>query len=222
MYASKIVMLAVTVVCVFNANADTLETWGDGSQGTDWNWIPAQNRLIILQGDGNDYKFWFHDGGDDPSTGVIDNITVDPNAAGDFSLTIGYPADPNDPNSPLDPNTPGALNWNEGDLTYAGGTSTIFGAKLAGSMCANGPLLVDMTTGPLIVEGEILDDVTINTLGGDIVCENMRNLTMHTTASEPHPPDITIEGRVAHPSRSDGWGRDFVSFSKGVSPAATI
>jgi len=132
MYASKNILIVLFSVSTGLAHADVLVKWGDGSQGTEWNWSPDYNTLTILRGDGNDYKFWFHDGSEVPGTGVIDNISVDPNAAGDFTLTIGYPLDPNDPNSPLDPNTPGALDWNEGDLRYGGGTSTVLGIKVAG------------------------------------------------------------------------------------------
>jgi hypothetical protein len=117
-----------------------LESWGDGTAGTEFSWYPNENRLVILDGNGNDYKFWVHDGSEEPNTGVIDNITVyDPNDnIGDFSLLIGYPLDPNDPNSAVDPNKPGALHWKAGDLTYDGGTSTIVGIHLAGNIATEG------------------------------------------------------------------------------------
>ena len=52
---------------------------------------------------------------------MINNITVHKDATGDFSILIehheGYA---------------GALDWNEGNLQYAGGTSTVTGVKIAG------------------------------------------------------------------------------------------
>jgi len=57
-------------------------------------------------------------------------------------------------------------------------------------LAADGPVLADAITGPLIVGGEILDDITVGSLGGDIVCENLRNLTMHSEC------EIRIIGRI--------------------------
>jgi len=168
MNASKLIMLLLLIGYTAGASADDLETWGDGVQYIDYLWYPTQRELVIINGDNLNYKFWVHDGGDDPSTGVIDSITVDPNAAGDFSLTIGYPADPNDPNSPLDPNTPGALNWNEGDLEYAGGTSTVVFAKLAGAMAATDKTVeLDQVDGTIDVAGSV-DTLEIDELDGSI------------------------------------------------------
>jgi len=112
MYASKCIVSAFLVACVAATNADVLESWGDGASGTDFSWYPNENRLVVLHGNGLNYKFWFHDGSGEPGTGVIDNITVDPSATGDFTLLIQHPD-----------GYAGALNWNEGDLRYAGGLS---------------------------------------------------------------------------------------------------
>jgi hypothetical protein len=123
------------------ASADVLESWGDGVWGTDFTWSEAEGRITIWHGNGLDYKFWVHDGSEVPGTGVINNITVHQDATGDFSILIEHPE-----------GYAGALDWNEGDLTYGGGTSTVTGVKVDGLL------------------------------------------------SKP--------GRVAHPSRSEGWGRD--------------
>ena len=134
MYASKCILSVFLVACVVGANADVLESWGEGTPGTDFTWFPDENSLIIHHGNGLNYKFWVHDGSEEPGTGLIDNITVHQDATGDFSLLIGYPVDPNDPNSAVDPNEPGVLDWNQGNLEYAGGTSTVTGVKVAGTL----------------------------------------------------------------------------------------
>lgn len=114
--------VAILMLCA-TTYGDAIESWGDGTLGTEFTWSVENRILTILRGDGNDYKFWFHDGSEVPGTGVIDNITVDPNAVGDFTLTLLTPA-----------GCPGALNWNEGDLRYAGGTSTVTGVKVDGNL----------------------------------------------------------------------------------------
>ncbi|MFQ5806662.1 MAG: hypothetical protein ACE5I3_09450 [Phycisphaerae bacterium] len=151
MYASKSIVLVLTLGCVLSANADVLESWGDGSQGTDWDWIPQENTLTILRGNGNDYRFWVHDGSEDPGTGVIDNITVDIDATGDFSILIEHPD-----------GYAGALDWNEGDLRYAGGTSTTIGAKIVKHLGEAGKeVIIDRLEGSLEV-GDWVWDVVIN------------------------------------------------------------
>jgi len=120
---------------------NVITQWGDVPPGA-YDIDQQAGEILILEGGGYAFKFYAEDPPGSPGTGVINNITVDPNAVGDFSLLIAYPVDPNDPNSPVAPNEAGALDWNEGDLTYTGGTST-------------------------------------------------------------------VTGRVAHPSRSEGWGRDW-------------
>lgn len=92
MYAFKNILVVLVIASAFAARADVLMSWGDGEQGTEWDWYPDENQLTILRGDGNDYKFWFHDGSEVSGTGVIDNITVDPNAVVDFTLILMTPA----------------------------------------------------------------------------------------------------------------------------------
>jgi hypothetical protein len=153
---TKTISAIALMSCIAVASADVLVSWGDGVQEVDYDWLPDLNVLTIYHGNGLDYKFWFHDGSEEPGTGVIDNITVDPNAVGDFSLLIAYPLDPNDPNSPVDPNEAGALDWSAGDLTYAGGTSTVTGVKVAGVLAApTKQVAVDRLDGWIEVGGAV-------------------------------------------------------------------
>jgi len=131
MYASKSIVLVLTFACVVCANADDLESWGDGSQGTEWDWIPQESRLTILRGDGNEYRFWVHDGTLTPGTGTIDNIVVNGDATGDFTLLIKHPD-----------GHAGALDWEQGDLRYDNGTSTVVGVKLDGALSDPGHAVV--------------------------------------------------------------------------------
>lgn len=57
MYASKYIVSLCLIGCVAGAHADVLESWGDGTVGTEFSWYPNENRLVILDGNGNDYKF---------------------------------------------------------------------------------------------------------------------------------------------------------------------
>ena len=191
MYRLRFVVFACFSAYVTGASADVLVSWGDGTVGTDFLWSPTSNQLVIVNS-GNDYKFWVHDGGGDPNSGVIDSITLDdPNSlTGDFSLLIGYPLDPNDPNSAVDPNKPRALHWIAGDLTYDGGTSTILGIRLAGNIVgsrADENVICDVINGDINVAGvlavgyggapqarklqatSITGDITLGGMVGDIV-----------------------------------------------------
>lgn len=91
MYASKCIVSVFLVGCAVGASADVLESWGDGTHGTDFTWFLDENRLIIHHGNDLNYRFWVHDGTLTPGTGVINNITVDPNATGDFTILIEHP-----------------------------------------------------------------------------------------------------------------------------------
>lgn len=185
MYSFKSILCAFTLACVFCAHADDLEPWGDGSQGTEWSWNFEENTLTILRGNNNDYRFWVHDGGGDPNTGVINNITVyDPNDnIGDFSLLIGYPLDPNDPNSAVDPNKPGALHVRAGDLRYDGGTATVLGLYLAGDLATDDDVYFESVAGDIDIAGKLdkdgysqeqTHDLIVNDgVAGDILVEEL-------------------------------------------------
>ena len=99
---------------------------------------------------------------------MINNITVDPNASGNFTLLIDHPTG----------GERGAEHWKAGDLTYAGGTCTIAGVDLSGNICADGSsaadIVVEVVTGDINVGGHLsvssaLDRTfTANSVAGDI------------------------------------------------------
>jgi hypothetical protein len=148
------VLFAATAQTVV-AQTNEIVEWG----GVDPNayTIDQFARTIQIDIPGNHtFKFYAVDESAEPGTGIIDNITVHKDATGDFSLLIAYPVDPNDPNSPVDPNEAGALDWNEGDLRYAGGTSTVTGVKVAGLLSEPGkPIHIDRLDGSIDVAGSV-------------------------------------------------------------------
>ena len=219
MRSLKAILLVLIVSCGTRAGADVLESWGDGEAGTDYLWIPALGDLTIYSASGNDYRFWVHDGSEDPNTGMINNITIDdPNSlTGDFSLLIGYPLDPNDPNSAVDPNKPGALHWIAGDLTYDGGTSTVLGIHLGGNIVgsrADENVICDVIDGDINVGGalavgyggaptlrklqanSITGDITLGAMVGDIETGSLDgNVEVGNSQGGGYTPgDFTIGG----------------------------
>ena len=174
------------------AYADYITSWGQGTYGTDFTIDQFAGSIEILRGSGLEYKFYSETSQGSGEPGVINNITIDdPNSlTGDFSLLIGYPLDPNDPNSAVDPNKPRALHWIAGDLTYDGGTSTILGIHLAGNIVgsrADENVICDVINGDINVAGvlavgyggapetrklqanSITGDITLGGMVGDIV-----------------------------------------------------
>ena len=107
--------------------ADVITSWGDGDLGTDFSINQGAGEITILKGEANTYKFYSETVQFNGIPGVINNITVDPNASGDFSLLIDHP----------DAGKAGAENFREGDLTYSVGTSTIIGLDIAGDVMVN-------------------------------------------------------------------------------------
>jgi hypothetical protein len=149
MNTNKSMLLVVLLAFGSAAHADVLMSWGDGTLGTDYDWF-LDNTLVILRGNGNNYKFWVHDGSGEPGTGVINNITVHQDATGDFSILIEHPE-----------GYAGALDWNEGNLEYAGGTSTVTGVTVDGTLAAEDKSVVlDVLDGSIDVGGSV-DTLTI-------------------------------------------------------------
>jgi hypothetical protein len=102
----------------------------------------AKTIRIDIPGDYT-FKFYAVDETGDPGTGIINNITVHPDATGDFSILIEHPD-----------GYAGALDWKEGNLTYAGGVSTVTGVKVAGNLGAEDKwIYIDRLDGSIDVGG---------------------------------------------------------------------
>jgi hypothetical protein len=169
-----IVFLAIFGNC---AHANWITSWGDGDPADEWSIDQDQGTILILKGDGNDYKFYAETFQNSGVEGVINNITVAVGATGDFTLTIA--------NS--DPTKPGASHWQAANLRRDGDgyTWSLVGAELSGNLAAD----ANGTPGDIICE-EITDDITAATLVGDISSHSLQNLTI--TGNGEHDGNITL------------------------------
>ncbi len=95
-----------------------IESWGAGTQGTEFNINTSLGTIEILKGDGNVYKFFAETSQGSGVPGVINNIFVNSNASGNFTIWIQDDSTPN--------GAPGASDLKQMDLTYSGGTSTVY------------------------------------------------------------------------------------------------
>ena len=112
-------------LCVGVADADWITEWNDNQLGVDYEIVQVAGTIRILRGgDEKNYKFYSETFEGSGVPGVINNITVDAGAMGDFSILIDHP----------DPGEFGALDWAAGDLRHANGVSTIKGIDLSGAL----------------------------------------------------------------------------------------
>ena len=103
-------------------------SWGDGTlENDDFRLNQDAATITIVHGNGNNYAFYASDLPGGSGTGVINAIVVDPNAVGDFTITI------DDPN--CNPIVPGAARIDEADLISAdpNSHSTLLGLHVAGN-----------------------------------------------------------------------------------------
>ena len=125
MRITKVVsILASLVLSASFVNADWITEWGGNAVGADFEINQNLGTILIKKGDDNTYKFYSETFEFSGVPGVIEDITVDPGAMGDFSILIDHP----------DPGKFGALDWAAGDLRHANGVSTISGIDLAGAL----------------------------------------------------------------------------------------
>ena len=73
-----------------NAQNNHIQSWGEGTAGTDFTISDALRTIVILRGDSHNYKFYAEDSMDAQNLGVINNISINPAAAGDFTLLIRH------------------------------------------------------------------------------------------------------------------------------------
>lgn len=147
MSTRQVLIALVLTGCGVSASlADNqITSWGAGSDGVDFVVDQQAREIHILRGLAQAYKFYAEDPPGTPGTGVINNITIDAGATGDFTLLIEHPT----------AGQPGALHWRAGSLTYANGVCTILGIDLAGNLCSNGSSHANIIGENCIVDGDI-------------------------------------------------------------------
>jgi hypothetical protein len=104
--------------CVGVSDADWITSWGNGTNGTEFLIVQGDPSITILKGDGNVYKFFSETSNGSGVPGVINNITVDSGASGNFTIWIQDDSTPN--------GAPGASDVKQMNLSYGGGTSTVY------------------------------------------------------------------------------------------------
>ena len=133
--------------CVGVAEADWITSWGPGtSSPTDFVIDQGLGTITIKRGNGNVFKFYSETVQFNGIPGVINNITVDGGASGDFSLLIQHE------NGGI-----GASDWYKGDLTYDDGRSTLQGIHISGDLLVGDPadLICNDIVGDIVVEGRL-------------------------------------------------------------------
>jgi hypothetical protein len=123
----------------------------------------------------------------DADPGIINSIYAAENAGAVALTIVGHNG-----------HAQGAEDVQEINLGASGVIGVIGEVVLSGDLAADGPVLASSLAGPMEVEGEILNNIQIAKLAGNISCANMRNLSMTGTESEPHPPCIYIDGMYQH------------------------
>jgi len=118
--------------------------------------------------------------------GVIAGITISGNLATDGDVMC------NDITGDID--VAGSFGDGPGELTYDMTTDTGTGDISIGNSEAGGDCVGDLDLGAYA--------------GGEITINGL--LLGNLEAGNPHDVTISGAGRVAHPSRSEGWGRDFL------------
>ncbi len=164
---------------VSTASADNfIREWG-GAQGGYI--IDQADRKITITAPGI-YKFEATDGDD---LGTIDKIVI---VEGGFTGQVYLYVARDDEAGGGD----GALDVELIDLTGAS-AGRIKELRIAGDLAADGPVRATSISGPFTVGDDILDDIEVEVLGGDISCHSMRDLTVSArTESSPRPPNITV------------------------------
>ncbi len=82
--------LAILTAIINTALAvgDVISPWGDGNDTDEWTINNTAGTITIHKGDGNTYKFYSETVAGNNTPGVINNITVDSTASGNFSILI--------------------------------------------------------------------------------------------------------------------------------------
>ncbi len=143
------------VFCVGAAKADWITSWGQGSSPDDFVINQFAGTIVIKQGNGNVYKFFSETTEHSGVPGVIEDITVDSGASGNFTIWIQDDSTPN--------GAPGASDVKQMNLTYGGGTATVYVLWTSEDIGEDGPVTLENLNGPIIVGGASEDTLTIDT-----------------------------------------------------------
>ena len=178
-YLSKCLAIVLFVSLTASASADVLVSFGDGVLDTDFSWDAPHRTITIYTANGNHYKFYVHNGGGTPGTGVINEIKVHHSATGNFTLTIDDPSGT--------PNVAGASDWRYGYLRWNYGTSTLGQVQIANDLAADDDVQVDYLTGTMHIEGDVLGNFAVQKLlsGSIIIDGNVVPVLNNTHPSDP-------------------------------------
>ncbi len=173
--AIQVLALVMALGLTRSASAEHyIEKWGGSGSGYDIN----QNTKSIQITASGEYKFQATDGA---GLGDINEITVQNGVTGNVTIYI---------ERSTDDDSPGAANIRECNLSGAA-TTTIAELRITEDLGEYGATVADNLAGPLVAY-DILSEIELDILDGDITCNTMRDLTVSVEARAGN--DITISG----------------------------
>lgn len=179
MIAKAIMGLWIGLSLTALALADNrIEEWG-GAPNIQYT-IYQEEHMIVLESPGT-FKFWAYDPADpNRPPGHIESITVAPGVTGVINVYIAHPDGPEF--------------WGAQDVdvvNLSGQAETNIGElRTYGNLAADAAVWATRLTGTCAVRGDILHDVQVASLFGELRCRTMRNLTV--TDPTPGPAGTRI------------------------------
>jgi hypothetical protein len=160
--------------------ANWIQEWG-GAPNIQYR-VVQEEHTILLQSPGT-FKFWAYDP-EDPNwpPGHIESITVAPGVTGVINLYIAHPDGPE---------FWGAQDVDVVDLSGQAETN-ICELRTYGNLAADGDVRATRLTGPCHVRRNILHDIHLASLYGELRCRTMQNLTVTDPAPGPAGTRIII------------------------------
>lgn len=175
-------VLAVVAACGTEVLAWEAIRWNGGSSG--WTYDEQQKRIEITAP--GTYKFYATNGGANGTLDEIVDVAVDANVA-PGAVIVSVVRDP------ATGGGPGCTTLGGIDLTSAS-ASEIVECRVLNNAATMSPIRADKLTTVLNVGGAVTNDVTFNTLNGDIYCASLGDLTA-TTGNQR--PEIVVTGNYA-------------------------
>jgi hypothetical protein len=137
------------------SSADFITSWGAGTQGQEYDISQIAQTITILKGDGNVYKFFSETSNGSGVPGVINNVTVDSGASGNFTIWIQDDSTPN--------GAPGASDVKQMNLSYGGGTSTVYVLWTSADLGEDDDVTIENLNGPILAGGDSQNTLTVGT-----------------------------------------------------------